>query len=306
MIDSVLLVAFGGPATPDEIRPFLEHVTRGRAIPRERLAAVARHYERMPGGRSPLNELTERQARALEEALPTVGLRLPIFVGMRNWHPYLEDTLAAMAAKGVTRALAIIMSALRSEASWERYMTDVAQAREQTPGAPEVVFAPAWSGHAGFIAAVVDRTRRAFETVPTERRSATPLVFTAHSIPVAMAEGAPYVGELTAAARMVARKLGHPTWLLAYQSRSGNPEEPWLEPDVNEVIRRLGAAHATDVVVTPLGFVCDHVEVLYDLDVEARATAEAAGVRFHRAGAVNDHPNFIAMLVDLVRRAAVA
>lgn len=306
MIDGVLLVAFGGPTAPDEIRPFLETVTRGRAIPRERLETVAHHYEAMPSGRSPLNELTARQARALEEALRAAGLRLPVFVGMRNWQPYVQETLAAMAAKGVTRALGIIMSALRCEASWDRYMADVAEARNATPGSPEITFAPAWSEHPGFIAAVADRARRAFESVPTERRSATPLVFTAHSIPVPMAESSPYVAELTTAARTVARKLGHPTWSIAYQSRSGSPREPWLEPDVNGVIKRLAAARATDVVVVPLGFVCDHVEVLYDLDVEARATAEAAGVAFHRAGAVNDHPSFITTLVDLVRRAAAS
>jgi ferrochelatase len=304
VIEAVLLVAFGGPTAPAEIRPFLANVARGRAIPAERLETVARHYERMPGGRSPLNELTERQARALEERLVTAGLRLPVFVGMRNWHPYLADTLAMMVGKGITRVLAIIMSPLRCEASWDRYMADVAGARAATAGAPDVVFAPAWSEHPGFLAAVADRTRRAFDAVDTDRRSATPLVFTAHSIPVAMAATSPYVAEFTAAARTVARRLGHPTWSLAYQSRSGDPGEAWLEPDVNDVLRTFARAHVTDVVVAPIGFVCDHVELLYDLDVEARATAESVGIALHRAAAVNDHPSFIDTLVDLVRRAA--
>ena len=190
-IDSVLLIAFGGPTAPDEIRPFLEIVTRGRHIPPERLDDVAHHYERMPGGRSPLNELTLAQARALTEMLARQGIRLPVFVGMRNWHPFLHETLAEMAAKGAERALGIILSALRTEASWERYQEDVAAARGRTPGAPEVVFAPPWATHPRFIDAVVDRVSAAFKAVPVARRAATLLVFTAHSVPVPMAEASP-------------------------------------------------------------------------------------------------------------------
>jgi ferrochelatase len=305
-IDSVLLVAFGGPTAPDEIRPFLANVARGRRIPPERLEEVARHYEGLPGGRSPLHDLTRAQARALEAALAQDGLLLPVFVGMRNWHPYLAAALAAMAAGGRRRALGIVLSPFRTEASWERYMHDVAGARAQVAHAPEVVFAPGWSGHPRFLAAAADRCRQALDEVPAGARPATPVVFTAHSVPVGMAEGSPYVAEFTAAGRAVAERLGLGPWTLAYQSRSGSPREPWLEPDVGEVMRGLAKDGARHVVVAPLGFVCDHVEVLHDLDVEARARASALGLTFHRAPALNDHPEFIALLADLVRCAGRA
>ena len=300
-VDSVLLVAFGGPTARHEIRPFLEIVTRGRGIPAGRLEEVAHHYEQMPGGRSPLAELTFAQARGLEQALAQAGPALPVFVGMRNWHPFLHETLGEMAGKGARRALGIILSPLRTEASWERYMQDVAEARARVARAPEVGFAPAWFEYPRFVAAVADRTRAALGEIPEDARASTPLVFTAHSVPVAMAEASPYVSDLTAAARAVARRLGHARWSVAYQSRSGSPRESWLEPDVTSVLRRLAADGERRAVVVPIGFVCDHVEVLYDLDVEARRVAAAAGLTLHRAAAVNDHPEFIAMLAELVR-----
>ena len=305
MIDSVLLIAFGGPTAPGEIRPFLDLVTRGRRLPPERLTEVAQHYERMPGGRSPLQELTEAQAAGLRTALAAAGQALPVFIGMRNWHPFLHDTLAAMAAQSHRRALGIVLSAFRSEASWDRYMADVAAAREHAPGAPEVVFAPPWFEHPRFVAAVADNAARALSDVPTGERSDAPLVFTAHSLPVAMAEASPYVADFTATARAVVARLGHPRWSLAYQSRSGGPRDPWLEPDVGDVIKALANEGARDVVVSPAGFVCDHVEVLYDLDVAARRLAGEHGVRLHRAPAVNAHPQFIAMLADLVNQARI-
>jgi ferrochelatase len=301
--DAVLLIAFGGPARPEDIEPFLENVSRGRGIPAARLAAVVQRYARMPGGRSPLTELTRAQAARLEAALAAAGPALPVFVGMRNWHPFLHETLADMAARGHRRALGIILSALRCDASWERYQRDVAAARGRVTHAPVVDYAPPWSGHPRFIDAAAARTRAALAAVPVGERGRTPLVFTAHSIPAAMAEASPYVAELTAAAGAVAKAVGHREPLIAYQSRSGSPAEPWLEPDVNDVLKRLAASGERQVVVVPIGFVCDHVEVLYDLDVEARATAAAVGLTLHRAAAVNDHPDFIAMLADLVRKA---
>jgi ferrochelatase len=301
-IDSVLLIAFGGPERPEDIRPFLQNVAAGRPIPTERLEEVAHHYEVM-GGRSPLNALTRRQADALRAALADHDTALPVWVGMRNWHPYLHETLALMKDHGRRRALGIILSSLQTEASWARYVEDVAAAREKVgPDAPEVVFAAPWSDHPRFLDAMAGRARAALDAVEPERRGAARLVFTAHSVPVAMAAGSPYATQLEAAARAVAARLGRAEWTLAYQSRSGSPRDPWLEPDVGDVIRALGRDGVRDVVVVPVGFVCDHVEVLYDLDVEARRVAEAAGVGFHRAGAPNDHPDFIAMLADLVGR----
>jgi protoporphyrin/coproporphyrin ferrochelatase len=302
-VDSVLLVAFGGPTAPHEIRPFLEIVTRGRGIPAARLEEVAHHYEQMPGGRSPLAELTFAQARGLQQTLAQAGLALPVFVGMRNWHPFLHETLAEMTGKGVRRALAIILSPLRTEASWDRYMQDVAEARVRVADAPEVGFAPPWFESSRFVAAVADRARAALGEVPPDARASTPLVFTAHSVPRAMADVSPYASDLTAATRAVVRRLGHARWSVAYQSRSGSPRQPWLEPDIGDVLRRLGADGERHVVVVPIGFVCDHVEVLYDLDIEARRVADGAGLALHRAAAVNDHPEFVAMLADLVRGA---
>jgi ferrochelatase len=305
-IDAVLLVAFGGPTAAHEIRPFLANVARGRRIPAERLEEVARHYETLPGGRSPLNELTLAQARALEAALARAGHARPVFVGMRNWHPYLAETLAEIAGRGHQRVFGIILSAFRTEASWDRYKDDVDRARAQVAGAPEVVFAPFWGDHPRFLDAAADRCRAALAAVPPGERPATPLVFTAHSVPHAMASASPYVEDFTAAARAVAGRLGHARWALAYQSRSGNPHDPWLEPDVGDVVRAVARDGARHVVVAPLGFVSDHVEVLHDLDVEARETATGLGLTFQRAAALNDHPSFIAMLTELVVRAAAA
>src|SRR3989442_2022004 len=225
---------------------------------------------------------------------------------MRSWTPYLADTLGQMAAAGVRRALGVIRAPHATEASRERYMESVASARGALgPRAPDVQYVPSWYVHPLFIAAAADCVRAALATLPRERQVKTPLVFTAHSVPLAMAERSPYVAEIAASARAVAAALGNRVWQVAYQSRSGSPHESWLEPDVNDAIRALAAAGARDVVIVPIGFVCDHVEVLYDLDVAARATADAAGLGFARASAVNDHPLFIRMLADVVRGAAV-
>ena len=298
--DSVLLIAFGGPEKIQDVRPFLEIVSAGRRIPPERLEEVARHYE-LIGGRSPLNELTMRQAEGLRRALQRDGVPTPVYVGMRNWHPFLHETLAGMRDSGRRRTLGVILSSFQTEASWERYVADVAAAREKAgAGAPEVSYAPPWSEHPRFVDAMVARAAAALAEVPSPKLADALLIFTAHSVPVAMASGSPYARQLEAAALVIAGRLGHARWQVAYQSRSGSPKDPWLEPDIRDVIRAAKVRGIEDVVVAPIGFVCDHVEVLYDLDVEARATASEAGLRFHRAQAANDHPAFIAMLADLV------
>ena len=300
--DSVLLIAFGGPEKREDIRPFLEIVSAGRRIPPERLEEVAHHYE-LIGGRSPLNELTMRQAEGLRQALKRHCKPTPVHVGMRNWHPFLHKTLGEMRDAGRRRALGIILSSFQTEASWERYVADVAAAREKVGvGAPLVVYAPPWAEHPLFIEAMVARAAGALSEVPAPRRTDAFVIFTAHSVPVAMASGSPYVRQLEAAARVIAGRLGHARWQVAYQSRSGAPGDAWLEPDVCDAIRVAKGQGIEDVIVVPIGFVCDHVEILYDLDVEARAAAAEAGLRFHRAQAANDHPAFIAMLADLVAR----
>jgi ferrochelatase len=302
--DAVLLIAFGGPTRPEEIRPFLANVLRGRPLPPARVEEVVHHYE-IIGGRSPLNELTFRQARALAALLARDGPPLPVHVGMRNWAPYVADVLREMAGAGVRRALGLILAPHRTEASWERYTAAVDAARRALgAGAPAVTYAPGWHTHPLFIEAVAARVAAALDTVPAPRRADVHVVFTAHSVPVAMANGSPYAAQVAASVEGVVARLGLRRWSIAYQSRSGNPRDPWLEPDIGVALRARAAEGVTDVVVEPIGFVCDHVEVLYDLDVEARAVAEAAGMRFVRAGTVNDHPRFIAMLADVVRTAA--
>ena len=302
--DAVLVLAFGGPTRPEEIRPFLARVARGRPIPPERLEEVAHHYETI-GGRSPLNELTLRQAQKLEASLAATGGALPVHVGFRHTAPSVADAVARMADAGVRTAVGLILSPHASEASRDRYVDEVDVARASLGArAPALRWVPTWHAHPLFVTAVADATVAALVTIPVARRGDAVVLFTAHSIPVAMAERAPYAAEVEASAWAVATRLGTRRWEVAYQSRSGNPREPWLEPDVNDTLRRLRGEGVADVVVVPIGFVCDHVEVLYDLDVEACATARTLGLGFARAGAVNDHPLFIRMLTEVVAEAA--
>ncbi len=308
MYDAVLLIGFGGPTCMDEVRPFLDNVTRGRPIPAERLEVVVHHYERI-GGKSPFNELTLRQAAALEAELRAGAMPMPVYVGMRNWHPYLHETLARMSGDGVRHALGLIMAPQQNEAGWYRYQRDTEAARAEVgAAAPRVDYAEEWHAHPLFIDAEAEIVSRALaigaagHTPPAV--GGTCLVFTAHSIPVAMAKDSPYVEQITEAAEKIAAAVGHDHWRLAYQSRSGRPHDPWLEPDICELIRTLAADGVRRVVVAPIGFVCDHVEVLYDLDVEARQVAADVGIDFVRAPTVNDHPQFIRMLADVVRRSA--
>lgn len=298
--DAVLLIAFGGPRSPEEIRPFLERVARGRNIPRQRLEEVERNYH-LVGGRSPLLDITLRQARRLEAELYARAQPLPVFVGMRNWHPFLRDTLTLMRDRGIRTAVGIILSPQESEAGWHRYVRDVAEAQAEVgAGAPTVDFVPPWYDRPGFVHAVACHAARALSAIPAVDRAGTPLVFTAHSLPQAMARESPYVTQLEAAARAVCSVIGHERWSLAFQSRSGSPAEPWLEPDISVSLAQLVRQGSQRAVVVPLGFVCDHVEVLYDLDIVARTTAEKLGMHMLRANTVGDHAAFIGMLADLV------
>jgi ferrochelatase len=301
--DAVLLVAFGGPQGPDEVRPFLENVLRGRRVSPERIEEVAHHYERF-GGVSPLTALTLAQARALEAALRARDLPLPVHVGMRNWHPYLTDTLAEMSRTGVRRAVGVLAAAQRSYSGCAQYRENVRDARAAliASGAPpiDITYVGDWHQHPGFIEANADHVQRALERLPADRRTRARLIFTAHSIPTSMAEWYPYEAQLRASAERVAAAAGRPDWALVYQSRSGRPGDPWLEPDVCEYLRREAAGGLDTVVLCPIGFLCDHVEVLYDLDVEAAQVCAEAGVAVARAEAVNTHPRFIDALADAV------
>lgn len=301
--DAIFFISFGGPTKKDEIRPFLENVTRGRPIPKERIEAVAHHYE-LIGGASPINAITEKQARGLEKLLVESGNPLPVYVGNRNWHPFIKDTLAKMMKDGVKKAVGFVTAAYRCEASWERYLNAVEAARKELgTGAPKIEYVEPWFDHPLFIEAVAERVQEALRMFPgnPNRKEAMPWIFTAHSIPVTMAETSNYEAELTRTCELVAEKLGKREWTLAYQSRSGRPEDPWLEPDVCDVIRKLAAAREAqvrDVLVIPVGFLADHVEVLYDLDVEAKQIAKEAGVKLFRAKTVGDSGIFIRMISD--------
>ena len=300
---AVLLIGFGGPTRSDEIRPFLDNVLRGRPVPRERVEEVARHYE-LIGGRSPFNELTFRQAEGLRRLLEKEGPRIPVYVGMRNWHPLLADVLERMAADGVRRAVGIILAPHQGEASWGRYQASVREARlavEERLGrpAPAVDYCEPWFAHPDFVGAVAGRIRGQRERIPSRDRPGTRLLFTAHSVPSRFAS--PYAEQLQESCRAVAAALKISEWDLVYQSRSGGPRDPWLEPDVCDAIESLGRQKCPGVLLAPIGFVCDHVEVLYDLDVEARQVAEKWKMDFFRAATVNDAPRFIRMLAEVAR-----
>ncbi len=298
--EEIFFISFGGPEKPDEVMPFLEHVTQGRGIPRERLLGVAEHYMHF-GGRSPINEITRRQARGLEEALSKAGDARRVRIGQRHSAPFIEDALRRMKDDGVTKAFGLCTAAYRCEASHERYIAAVEKARENIgAGAPVVEYARPWFDHPLFVEAIAARVKE--KTFPDD----APWAFTAHSIPCAMAKDSRYVEELRDVAARVADKFGKKDWSLSYTSRSGGPRDAWLEPDVSKVIAAAGARGARDLVAIPIGFLGDHVEVLFDLDVEARAAADAAGVRLHRVETVGDHPLFIALLADVVRRGAPA
>jgi protoporphyrin/coproporphyrin ferrochelatase len=307
--DAVLVIAFGGPHAPADIRPFLENVLRGRRVAPGRVEEVAHHYEEV-GGRSPITELTRKQADGLERRLAASGVPLPVYVGMRNWHPYLADTLTTMAGDGVRRAVGFIAAAHRSYSSCTQYRENVAEARAELRrrGAPDIgiTYVSDWFEHPSFIAANAARVAEAMARLDASLRPRAQIVFTAHSIPETMAARYPYREQFEATARRVADAVaaqdGVParTVTTVYQSRSGRPEDPWLGPDICDHLRSIRTAGAEAVVVVPIGFVCDHVEVLYDLDVEAAAVCREIGLPMARALAVNDHPFFLDMMAEVV------
>ncbi len=303
--DAVLVIAFGGPQGLADIRPFLANVLRGRRVAPERVDEVAHHYE-LFGGVSPLTALTTRQTTLLRDRLREEGLPLPVYLGMRNWDPYLKDTLAQMSRDGVRRAVGFIAAAQRSYSSCTQYRENVAAARASLHEAGladvAVTYVGDWHTHPGFVEANAAHVTEALATLPAHLRDDARIVFTAHSIPVSMAERSLYRQHLEASAAAIASRLGRADFALVYQSRSGRPEDPWLGPDVGEYLKDEHAKGLRAAVLCPVGFLCDHVEVLYDLDVEAAGVCRDIGLPMARAKAVNDHPRFIDTMADAVRQ----
>ena len=293
--DALLVVSFGGPEGMDDVMPFLENVTRGRNVPRERLMSVAHHYE-LFGGVSPINEQNRNLIAALKEELRANGPELPIYWGNRNWHPLLPETLREMAADGIRNALAFVTSAYSSYSSCRQYQQNIATAQAEAGAhAPRVEKLRAFYNHPLFVEANVDRIRAAFA-------GGTPshLAFTAHSIPESMAAQCDYAAQLEETGSLIAEALGVTNWKVVYQSRSGSPLQPWLGPDICDHLRELDRAGVKDVVVAPIGFVSDHMEVVYDLDVEAQQLASELGMKMVRAATAGTHPAFVKMIRELI------
>jgi len=306
--DAVLVIAFGGPEGPADVRPFLANVLRGRRVPAERVEAVARHYE-LFGGVSPLTAITRRQADGLQARLAAGGVDLPVYLGMRNWHPLLPDVLRTMAQDGVRRAIGFVCAAHRSYSSCTQYRENVAAARaslrEQGLADVEVFYVGDWHTAPGFVDANAEHVAGALAKLPDDVRAAARIVFTAHSIPASMAQRSLYERHLEESARAIAARLETDNFALVYQSRSGRPEDPWLGPDVGDYLRDEHANGLQAAVLCPVGFLCDHIEVLYDLDVEAATICRDIGLPMVRASAVNDHPKFIQALTDVVKATVV-
>ena len=298
--DSVILVSFGGPEQRADVMPFLENVVRGKNIPSDRLKDVAAHYNHFEG-KSPLNDQNRALIAALEEELRGNGIDLPVYWGNRNWNPFILEALREMQADGKKRALAFVTSAYSSYSGCRQYLENIEKARQEIgEDAPVVDKIRAFYNHPGFIEANVDRLLAALETLPKERRECARVAFSAHSIPDAMAETCNYVEQLEETARLVAEGARHDRWQLVYQSRSGPPHVPWVGPDILEHFDAIAQINVKDVVVAPIGFISDHMEVVWDLDHEARAYANDLGITMTRAETVGTHPAFVAMIRELI------
>ena len=299
--DAILVMSFGGPEQPADVIPFLENVLRGKNVPRERMLEVAEHYYHF-GGKSPINEQNRKLISALKSELAAHGLHLPVYWGNRNWHPMLAETLRQMKSDGVKNALAFVTSAYSSYSGCRQYLEDIARAQKEVgEGAPVVKKIRVFYNHPGFIEASADCLQKALNQIPEARCSAIHLIFTAHSIPLAMAASSRYEEQLRETARLVAETVGYKNWRLVYQSRSGPPSQPWLEPDILDCLRDLARQqHGSDVAIAPIGFVSDHLEVLFDLDTQARGLCDDLGLTMVRAATVGTHPRFIRMIRELV------
>lgn len=294
------MLGFGGPTCFEEVRPFILNVTRGRSVSQERIEAVIEQY-RTIGGRSPFRELTEQQAKALETELASQGRNIPVEMGFLYWHPYIHETIAKLVTNQISDVVAIVMAPHRTEASFDRYVKGLEETLKETDVDLRIDFAPTWHKHHRFIEAQTTRVREKLELIPASEYSSTRIIFTAHSVPTYMSDASQYAAQIAESAELVCRQLEWANWGVAYQSRSGSPHQPWLEPDIRDAIAAAKESGIANVVVVPIGFVCDHVEVLFDLDVQASEFAQSLGVKMLRAGTVGSHPSFIKMLAELVQ-----
>ncbi len=299
--DALLVISFGGPEGMDDVEPFLRNVLRGKRVPEERISEVAHHY-RIFDGVSPINRQNRELIEAVRRELREKGADLPIYWGNRNWHPLLSQTLREMAADGVRKALGFVTSAYSSYSGCRQYLEDIRRAQKETGAPPpEIHKLRVFYNHPGFIESNRDRVRAALEQIPGDRRSGAQLLFTAHSIPLAMARGCDYVDQLRETCRLVAEQVPHSAWNLAYQSRSGPPHQPWLEPDAGDCLPGIANRGVRDVVVSPIGFISDHMEVVFDLDVELMDQARSLGLNLVRAATAGTHAAFVSMVGELVR-----
>lgn len=295
MSDAILFVSFGGPDKPDDVMPFLENVTRGRGVPRERLEIVAEHYHHF-GGKSPINEQNLALIDALTKQLAAHGPDLPVYFGNRNWMPLLPDALRQMKQDGVTRAFTFVTSGFSCYSGCRQYRENVYAAQSEVGAESiEIHKIRVFFNHPGFIEPMVDQVKRSLAELPGGR-----LIFTAHSVPLWMSNGSDYVKQLSEAARLVAEGAGVAQYDLVYQSRSGAPNQPWLEPDILDHMRSLNQTGVNEVIICPIGFISDHMEVLFDLDEEARLLAAELGMKMHRSGTAAEDPRFAAMIRELV------
>lgn len=299
--DAILIVSFGGPEGMNDVMPFLENVLRGKNVPEERKKEVAQHYE-MFGGISPINQQNRELKKLLEIKLREEGLSIPVFWGNRNWKPYIKDALIEMKADGIQNVIAYVTSAYGSYSGCRQYSENIEHAREDIgEGAPVVHKIPAFYNHPNFAQVNAEQIQKELQKIPLAERKNTNLIFTAHSIPISMSEVSPYVKQLQEVCETVAEKTGFNNWKLAFQSRSGPPTMPWLEPDINDYLEVLARKNVRTVIVSPIGFLSDHMEVLYDLDIEAKKKSQKLGIQMFRASTPGNHPLMIEMIVDLIK-----
>lgn len=305
--DSVLIVGFGGPLGPADVRPFLANVLRGRRVPPHRVEEVAANYD-LFGGVSPYTQITKHQAAGLADRLEAAELNLPVYVGMRNWHPFLADTLRLMSEAGHRRAIGFIAAAHHSYSSCQQYKENMRDARreiiQQGFADVSVTYVDSWYDHPLFIETMARHTAAAIEKLDRGLRDSARIVFTAHSLPMSLATRSKYVEQLTTSARLVMQRLGRKDWTLVYQSRSGLPTDPWLEPDIRDYLQTEHVKGLSAAVVVPIGFICDHIEVLFDLDTQAAQLCREIGLPMVRAETAGDDPLFFDMMADVVKRKA--